>query len=90
MSLSSKTEARKQFEQSILELALSINRQTNIYQIKNKILKIYITINDDVIEWKPELMGNSHQEINMKLYSIKMLKEQIKDIENSLPEGVLE
>ena len=39
---------------------------------------------------KPELMGNSHQEINMKLYAIKMLKEQIKDIENSLPEGVLE
>jgi len=39
---------------------------------------------------KPELMGNSHAEINMKLYAIKMLKKQIKDIENSLPEGVLE
>ena len=39
---------------------------------------------------KPQLMGNSHQEINMKLYFIKMLKEQIKDIENILPEGVLE
>ena len=50
MSLSSQIEARKQFEDSILDLALSINRQTNIYEIKNEILKIYIALNDEVIE----------------------------------------
>tara|TARA_R110002110_G_scaffold399690_1_gene615690 strand:+ start:91 stop:243 length:153 start_codon:yes stop_codon:yes gene_type:complete len=50
MSRSSQTEARKQFEDSILELSLSIDRQTNIYQIKNKILEIYITLNDELIE----------------------------------------
>ena len=51
MSLSSLAEARKQFQDSILELALSINRQTNVYEIKNEILKIYIALNDEVEEW---------------------------------------
>jgi hypothetical protein len=50
MSLSSQTEAQQQFENSILDLALSINRQTNIYEIKNKLLKIYIALNDEVNE----------------------------------------
>lgn len=35
----------------------------------------------------PELMGNTQPEINMKLYAIKMLKKQIKDIQDSLPDG---
>jgi len=29
---------------------LSIDRQTNIYEIKNKILEIYITFNDELIK----------------------------------------
>ena len=39
---------------------------------------------------KPEDMDNDHEGINMKLYAIRMLKEQIQKIKNSLPEGVEE
>jgi hypothetical protein len=39
---------------------------------------------------KPEDMENDHQGINMKLYAIRMLREQIQRIKDSLPDGVEE
>lgn len=39
---------------------------------------------------KPEDMNNDEEGINMKLYAIRMLKEHIQRIKDSLPDGVEE
>ena len=35
-------------------------------------------------------MGNSHDEIRVKLYVIRKLKKMIEEVENGMPEGVCE
>tara|TARA_Y100000401_G_scaffold113684_1_gene114712 strand:+ start:223 stop:345 length:123 start_codon:yes stop_codon:yes gene_type:complete len=39
---------------------------------------------------KPEDIENTQEGINMKLYAIRMMREHIQRIKDSLPEGVKE